>query len=208
MLDIGIDSDNYLLSIFIIPVGLFVIIFFSIIFINSVAFRIKNPHIYNRLYVPFCINALAAIIALCLPSHKRSKQHYIGSGALCNYKTGGCACNLYAEHYNVYDRGAWGTGLNSEYLTDSVNFRKYLGTYDVGYEQIDITCKGDSIIVTKTSSEFIGPRGNDPKVLARQSYSLTRLRKSHVLTNSKYRFGFWYKDLTLAMGGIYNAFTY
>ncbi|HTK21918.1 MAG TPA: hypothetical protein VL442_20515 [Mucilaginibacter sp.] len=174
-----IDQLLATLWIFIIPIGLFVIIFSFITFIFSVIFWIKNHGNYSRPYIPFCINVLAVAIVFFLPSHYRSKQHYLGSGILYNSKTNNCGYNLYTEYYNVYDQGAWGTGLNSMYLTDSVNFRKYLGVYDDGYEHIDISCKGDSIIVTKTSSEFISPQWSNPKLLERKSYSLSKLKKDH-----------------------------
>jgi hypothetical protein len=162
-----------------IPIGFFVILFFVIIFIGSISFWIKKRDTYRHLYLPFSINLFAIVIILCLPSRNRSKQHYRSTGTLCNYRTGNCGCNLYAEYFNVYDQGAWGTGLNSEYLTDSVSFRKYLGVYDQGDEHIDILCKGDSIIVTKTSSEFISTQWSKPRVLERKVYSLRELRKKH-----------------------------
>lgn len=185
-----IDQLWATLWILIILIGLFVIIFSFIAIIFSIILWIKNRNAYSQPYIPFCINVLAIAIVCCLPSHNRSKQHYIGSGALCNYKIGNCGCNLYTEHYNVYDQGVWGTGLNSEYLTDSVSFRKYLGIYDEGYEHIHMACKGDSIIVTKTSSEFISTQWSDPKVLERKSYSLSRLRKRNDF--DKLKIPFWF----------------
>lgn len=166
------------LWIFIIPIGVFLIVLFSIIFISSIIFWIKNRD-YNRLYIPFCINVLSVLIVFSLPSYNRSKRSYIGSGALYKYKTGNCGCNLYSERFNVFNQGAWGTGLNSEYLTDSISFRKFLGTYDEGYENINISCKGDSIIITKTGTEFISIQWSYPRVLERKSYSLSELKKRH-----------------------------
>jgi hypothetical protein len=118
-------------------------------------------------------------MVLVIPSHNRSKQYYKGSGTLCNYKTGNCGCNLYAEYYNVYDQGAWGTGLSSEYLTDSLNFRKYLGVYDDEDEHISISCKGDSIIITKTGLKFISIQWSKPMILERKVYSLRELKGNH-----------------------------
>jgi len=162
-----------------IPVGFVVLLFFLIVFIGSIVFWKKSRYKYRQSHIPFFINIIAIITILCIPSHNLSKQYYKGTGKLCNYKTGNCGCNLYAQYYNVYDQGAWGTGLSAEYLTDSVSFRKHLGVYDENHEYINIVCKGDSIIVTKTSSEFINTQWSDPKVLERKSYSLSELKRNH-----------------------------
>lgn len=164
---------------FSIPVGFMVLLFFLSVFIDSISHWKRNSNINRQSYIPFLINIVAIVIVLFLPSHNRSKRYYKGSGTLCNYKTGNCGCNLYAEYYRVYEQGAWGTGLNSMYLIDSLNFKKYLGVYDERFEHIDVACKGDSIIVTKTSTEFISTQWSNPKLLERKFYSLSKLKKSH-----------------------------
>ena len=161
-------------------VSLFVFPFFLIITIRSIVWWIKNRAKYTLSYVPFCITLLAIFVAYCLPSSDRSKRYYKGTGTLCNYKTGNCDCNLYGEYYCVYGNGYMATDMNSEYLTDSVNFKKYLGVYDEGHESINVICKGDSIFVEKTSSEFIDTRFSNPKVLKKKSYSLKELKREHV----------------------------
>ena len=157
--------------------GLFVFPFFLIITIRSIVWWIKNRTKYNLSYVPFCITLLAIFLAYCLPSSDRSKRYYKGTGTLFNYQTGKC---LYIECFCVYGYGYMTTDLNSKYLTDSVSFRKYLGVYDEGDESINVICKGDSIIVEKTSSESINIEFSDPRVLEKKSYSLKELKREHV----------------------------
>ncbi|MDB5134155.1 MAG: hypothetical protein JWP37_758 [Mucilaginibacter sp.] len=72
------------------------------------------------------------------------------------------------------------TDDNAEYLTDSVNFRKYLGVYDEGNEHINVICKGDNIMVIKTSSEFINEMWTRPQIRERKVYSLKDLMKHHI----------------------------
>jgi hypothetical protein len=161
-------------------VGLFVLPFFLIITIRSIVWWIKNRTKYTLSYIPFCIALLAILVAYCLPSSNRSKQYYKNTGTLCNYQTGKCGCNLYIECFCVYGYGYMTTDLNSKYLTDSISFRKYLGVYDEGDEFINITCKGDSIIVEKNSTESIDPRFSKPKILEKKSYSLKELKREHI----------------------------
>jgi hypothetical protein len=162
----------------------FVIPLFIVVSVNTIILWIKNRSKFSLPYVPFCIAILSVLIVYCLPSHNLSKQYYKGAGSLSNYKTGACGCNLYAENYCIYGNGYMTTDLNAEYLTDSVSFRKYLGVYDDGYEHIDILCKGDSIIVAKTSSEFINTQWSKPRVLEQKKYIVyVNLREIMILTN-------------------------
>jgi hypothetical protein len=43
-------------------------------------------------------------------------------------------------------------GLDADYLTDSANFRKYIGDWDEEHERYLYSCKGDSVYVLKTVS--------------------------------------------------------
>jgi hypothetical protein len=56
---------------------------------------------------------------------------------------------LTIEQYNVFGQGAFGADLFGEWLTDSVNFRTFIGTSDFQYTNIFVECIGDSIIITK-----------------------------------------------------------
>lgn len=76
--------------------------------------------------------------------------------------------------------GATGSDVYSDCLTDSLNFRLYLGTYDEGYERINVTCKGDSVTVKKTSSESVDTYWSDPKTFESCTYSISALKKGHI----------------------------
>jgi len=162
-------------GIVLILIGFWVMLFFLITFICCIVSWISGYKKYPLSYVPFFIVMLTITIAYCLPSHNRSKKYYKHTGELCNYQKGNCVCNLYAEYYCV-ETGYMTTDVNAEYLTDSVNFRKYLDVYDEGDEHINVTCKGDKITVTKTSSEM----WSKPQVLERKTYSLAFLKNQHV----------------------------
>ncbi len=55
--------------------------------------------------------------------------------------------NLFVEVYNVNP-----FGVNADYLTDSINFRKYIGDWDEEHEEYLYNCKGDSIYIKKIVS--------------------------------------------------------
>jgi hypothetical protein len=82
--------------------------------------------------------------------------------------------NLYIE---VYRTGIIGN-QTSEYLTDSVNFRVYLGTVDKKTGDIDCKLNGDHVIIEKRERD--GKRPTDPlSVVERKAYSLNYLKKHH-----------------------------
>ncbi len=56
-----------------------------------------------------------------------------------------CDKNLFVEVFNVNT-----FGVDADYLTDSVNFRKYIGDFDYEHENYSYACKGDSIFIIKT----------------------------------------------------------
>jgi hypothetical protein len=82
-----------------------------------------------------------------------------------------CECNLYVEYYHTV------FGL-STYLTDSLNFRKFTGTFDDEQGNIAFGCKGDSIIVEKSKRDpgyVMGSFVLEKRVI----YSLKELKKNH-----------------------------
>lgn len=83
--------------------------------------------------------------------------------------------NLYVEVY----RSGYDNCITSEYLTDSTNFRIYLGAYTED-EQLITKYNGDNIIVEKLTNTSSIPEWNQPKVTERKTYSLTGLKKQHV----------------------------
>jgi hypothetical protein len=119
-----------------------------------------------------------------------SKRNYKGTVSLFS-KDIKCNCKLYVEVYNVGIMN----NLNSDYLTDSVNFRIYTGTFDDENGYIYYKCSGDSITVGKKeqinqifkidSSVVDGKRTITPnlnytlKTTNKTTYSLTDLKKRH-----------------------------
>ena len=69
------------------------------------------------------------------------------------YKLTGKVCNneLYVEFFQTNP-----AGVDAEYLTDSVNFRHFVGKIDEEHERYTYKCQGDSIYIKK----FV--HGNDP----------------------------------------------
>jgi hypothetical protein len=78
--------------------------------------------------------------------------------------------NLYIE---VYRSGLTGN-MTSEYLTDSANFRVYLGTYNSKNASIHCKLTGDQIIVEKKLSDA-SAKANPLKAMERKTYSLKDL---------------------------------
>ena len=82
--------------------------------------------------------------------------------------------NLYVE---VYSAGLIGN-LKAEYLTDSTNFRVYLGTFDDERGYIHCALKGDKIVIEKREhNKETGPKWDELKVVERKVYSLTELKR-------------------------------
>ena len=80
------------------------------------------------------ISGLLFAIILCSCVKK-----YKSTTAFCDKK------KLYIEVFNVNPMG-----VNAEYLTDSVTFRKYIGDLDEEHEIYNYYCLGDSIHIMKT----------------------------------------------------------
>ena len=68
-------------------------------------------------------------------------------GCIKKYKFTAKVCDkhLFVEVYNVNP-----AGVDADYLTDSISFRKYIGKYDEEHENYSYTCKGDSVYIMKT----------------------------------------------------------
>lgn len=93
------------------------------------------------------------------------------------YYTTAKVCNgsLYVETFRINPAGEY-----ADYLTDSVNFRIYIGIFDPEEDLYSYTCKGDSIIVEK----FNRGRESDyhtHETLSKKVYSLRELRRKHEL---------------------------
>jgi len=86
-----------------------------------------------------------------------------------------CDHRFYVEIYTINGGGALGGDRVSTYLTDSINFRKYLGTYINSNESIATVCKGDSIYIYRTK---IDDSTHKPKIVSTTIYSAENLKKN------------------------------
>jgi hypothetical protein len=109
--------------------------------------------------------------------YDRSKKDHKFTVNYCEYMSNKCTCNLYGEVYNIYGMGALGSDVNALYLTDSTNFRIYLGTYDEGNEMIIVKCQGDSICIKKTAKSVF--ENSRPEIIQAKIYSLKFLKVKH-----------------------------
>jgi hypothetical protein len=57
--------------------------------------------------------------------------------------------SLYTEIFSTFGQGAFGGDRDGKWLTDSTNFRIFLGAFDEGNGKIVIECKKDSVLVTQ-----------------------------------------------------------
>jgi hypothetical protein len=87
-----------------------------------------------------------------------------------------CDRRFFVETFTIMGGGAFGGDRESVYLTDSLNFRKYLGTYVNTEEYISIVCRGDSIYIYRTR-ENKHTHKND--IENTRIYSVQDLRKSN-----------------------------
>jgi len=111
--------------------------------------------------------ALPCIYILTILFSKWSKKDYYSSQELCN--------NLYVEKYLVFSGGVYGTNTIATYLTDSVNFRMYTGTYFEDDENMSYECKGDTIRVSKISVAHLIKF----MAVSTKTYSITFLKRKH-----------------------------
>jgi hypothetical protein len=114
------------------------------------------------------LGLLSILMAGC--ANDRSKTGYHDTVPLCDGR-------FYVEIFTIMGGGAFGGDRVSAYLTDSVNFRKYLGTYIEGKESIATECKGDSVYIYRTKEN--APR-QKPIIVNRWVYTAEELKKSKV----------------------------
>jgi hypothetical protein len=106
-------------------------------------------------YLVFIITVL--LLSSCL-NDKSKKEHK---------RTTVIAANLFVETYTIFGGGAGGGDRVSQYLTDSLNFRIYTGTFIEGDNYNYYECVGDSIKVHR----FL-----EGKKSATKAYSLAALK--------------------------------
>jgi hypothetical protein len=96
------------------------------------------------------------------------------TGCIKKYKFTAHACSgqLYAENFNINP-----AGVDATYLTDSLNFRMYVGKFDNEHENFRFICHGDSIIIEKISSlDTTGIM----RVIERKFYNLKKLKSKRM----------------------------
>jgi hypothetical protein len=100
---------------------------------------------------------LLSLFCGCINRHVRTTQ-------ICDTK-------LYKETFTSL------VEVHNAYITDSLNFRMYIGRYDGEHENYNCTCEGDSLILKKLkSNEFTGLR----EVVSTQVYSLSELKRKRI----------------------------
>jgi hypothetical protein len=120
---------------------------------------------------------MAIVTIVLVPSINHNKNYHKSTIDLSNYQSTSCNCHLYIESYLV-SSNFMATDINALYLTDSLSFRIYEGTYDEGDGGISTTCKGDSILVEKYNHETLGINSGKLKTVEKKSYSLKDLKIS------------------------------
>jgi hypothetical protein len=83
---------------------------------------------------------ICSILMVVLPTSCFKSHKYKFTSKVCERR-------LFVE---VFEANS--LGLDADYLTDSLNFRKYIGDWDEEHERYSYTCKGDSIYVLKMVS--------------------------------------------------------
>ncbi|HTI93558.1 MAG TPA: hypothetical protein VL727_23330 [Puia sp.] len=117
--------------------------------------------------IRIAIGLIAVLFSGCT-SNDRDKSGYHQSYRVCDGA-------LFAESYTIVGGGAYGGDRVSAYLTDSVNFRIYLGTYITGNEAIAVTCEGDSVSVYRSE---MSNKTRQREIVKTWKYSGEELRKS------------------------------
>ena len=108
-------------------------------------------------------------IFLCSCNYLRnSKLHYRSTRHICND-------SLYVEQFLVFNGGVYGGSTISDFLTDSVNFRIYVGTYIDDIENISFECRQDSICIDKISIE----KSDTFQAIDTKVYSIKALKTGH-----------------------------
>jgi hypothetical protein len=99
----------------------------------------------------------------------RSKSEHDHTTALCNDR-------LFVETYNIFNSGAFGGNRVSQYLTDSTNFRIYIGTFDNAEGGYSYNCNDDQVIVYRVEQGQ-----SQSKIIDSISYSIADLKRKKIL---------------------------
>lgn len=121
-------------------------IFFLLFFFSFTLFQrwIRNVWIFKSRNNLACIAGLLLILTSCL--NKYSKREHVATIPI--------GPHLFNEIYKVYSGGVFASDSYSNYITDSVNFRKYVGTRY--YDDEEIYCHlidSNIVLVVKLSKD-------------------------------------------------------
>lgn len=97
----------------------------------------------------------------------KSRKNSKGTIKICD--------NLYYETFSIFGQGALGGDRDAAWLTDSTNFRIFLGAFDDAQGGISVQCKGDSIFITQRPDNLDVNR--DIKFPITKTYYLKALEK-------------------------------
>ena len=116
--------------------------------------------------IDIIITFISVIFSLSIVScnSKYSKKNHIGTIKIYDH--------LYNEIFKVYSGGALANDSYSNYLTDSVSFRKYIGT--VYYDDEELYCK---TLDTNRILVYILNIRNKNDTLEKKVYLLSDLKK-------------------------------
>ena len=82
--------------------------------------------------------------------------------------------NLYVETFCTFGQGALGGDRDSEWLTDSINFRIFIGTFDESEGGFSFKCSGDTVFITQRPDSIAG---NPKKASVTTFYKISDLQK-------------------------------
>jgi hypothetical protein len=82
--------------------------------------------------------------------------------------------SLYVEVYRTFGGGALSSDMVEDYLSDSLNFRFRIGSYDEYYGGIYYTCNGDTLSIQKVRKDELGLQ---KVVIERKDYSIKKIKR-------------------------------
>ncbi len=89
--------------------------------------------------------------------------------------------SLYTEIFSTYGQGTYGGDRDGKWLTDSTNFRIFLGAFDEANGKIVIECKKDSVFVTQFPDGLdVNKHLKSPET---KIYQLRELKKMNNINN-------------------------
>jgi hypothetical protein len=132
---------------------------------NSLS-TIKSFKIYKNLFIVFL--GFPFLFSSCSSDRSKSGEHR-------TYRL--CDGRFFVESFTIFGGGGWGGDRVSDYLTDSVNFRMYLGTYDNAHEAISTQCKRDSVYIYFRGTSEMQGRSFIPAI---RRYSVSDLKRNKI----------------------------